>query len=290
MKSRKNIKLLAIFNFLTDFDLFAPVAVIYFAKVTGSYALAMSVFSIYMVSAAIFEVPTGILSDKIGRRKTIILGSIASFLSALFLALGPSYVFLVASAFFVGLARAFYSGNNDAFLYDTLRDANLEKEYHDFLGKTSSLFQVALAVAALAGSILANFSFSILLWLSVLPRFVMVIISFLFQEPESYRKSETNIFSHAKEALFYFWSNRKLRSLSLASIIGYSFGETGFQFAPAFINSLWPLWAVGLARMLANSGAAFSYYFSGKLIRKFNEKNLLIFGALYSRIVSIVAL
>ena len=79
--------MLAVFNFLTDFDLFAPVAIIYFAKVVGSYAAAMSIFSIYMITAALFEVPTGIVSDKVGRRRTIILGSIASLLSALFLSL-----------------------------------------------------------------------------------------------------------------------------------------------------------------------------------------------------------
>lgn len=77
----KNIKLLALFNFFTDFNLYSAVLIIYFAKVTGSFALGMSLYSVTMVSSAIFEIPTGIFSDYIGRKKTIILGSICSILA-----------------------------------------------------------------------------------------------------------------------------------------------------------------------------------------------------------------
>jgi hypothetical protein len=59
MKLHKNIKLLAWFNFFTDFKLYPPVAIIYFARVSGSYALGMSIFAITQLASAIFEVPTG---------------------------------------------------------------------------------------------------------------------------------------------------------------------------------------------------------------------------------------
>ena len=71
MKLHKNIKLLSWFNFLLDFKFYAPIAIIYFAKVSGSFALGMSVFSLTMLSSAFFEVPTGVYSDMIGRKKTI---------------------------------------------------------------------------------------------------------------------------------------------------------------------------------------------------------------------------
>jgi len=69
MQLKKNIKLLGWFNFFTDFVFFAPVAIIYFQKVTGSFALGMSIFSVAYVSSAIFEVPTGVVSDLLGRKK-----------------------------------------------------------------------------------------------------------------------------------------------------------------------------------------------------------------------------
>ena len=49
---RRNIKLLSIFNFLIGFSLFTPLAILYFAKVSGSYILGTSVFGIIMISTA----------------------------------------------------------------------------------------------------------------------------------------------------------------------------------------------------------------------------------------------
>jgi uncharacterized membrane-anchored protein YitT (DUF2179 family) len=51
----KNIRLLSIFNLLIGFSLFAPLAIIYFAKVSGSFVLGTSIFGIIMLSSAIFE-------------------------------------------------------------------------------------------------------------------------------------------------------------------------------------------------------------------------------------------
>src|SRR3990167_426786 len=111
---RKNVRFLSIFNFLIGFTFFAPLAIIYFAKVSGSYTLGTSIFGVIMLSAAVFEVPTGVVSDKVGRKYTIILGSWARVAAFIFYAIGQSYLFLVIGAILEGLSRSFYSGNNDA--------------------------------------------------------------------------------------------------------------------------------------------------------------------------------
>ncbi|MBZ0282671.1 MAG: hypothetical protein K8L97_18160 [Anaerolineae bacterium] len=110
----RNLRLLAWFNFWGDFRLYAPIAILYFAQVSGSYALGMSVYSVAMLSQSILEVPTGILSDMVGRKKTVVFGAVAGVLSLTFYAIGGTYLALVVGAIFEGLGRAFYSGNNDA--------------------------------------------------------------------------------------------------------------------------------------------------------------------------------
>ena len=81
----RNIRLITFFNFFLDFRLFAPVAILYFQSITGSFALGMSVFSLVFISAAFFEIPTGIFSDKIGRKKTIVLRTLATITALVFL-------------------------------------------------------------------------------------------------------------------------------------------------------------------------------------------------------------
>ena len=127
-----NIKLLNWFNFFTDLIFYAPIAVLYFAKVSGSFALGMSVFSIVTISSALLEIPTGIFSDKIGRRKTIILGAASAVVASIFYAIGGSFLFLAIGSFFLGLCRSFYSGNNDALLYDTLSEKNEQHKFGEY--------------------------------------------------------------------------------------------------------------------------------------------------------------
>jgi MFS family permease len=88
MRSKQNITLLAWHNFFTDFKLYSAVAILYFTHVTGSLALGMSIFSIASIADAVFEVPTGILSDMVGRKNTIVLGSLASIAYAVCYAVG----------------------------------------------------------------------------------------------------------------------------------------------------------------------------------------------------------
>lgn len=286
----RNIKLLAWFNFFTDFSFFSPIAIIYFSKIAGSFALGMSIFSVAMVTSALFEVPTGVFSDLIGRKKTVILGALSAAASIIFYALGFSYWWLFAGAVLEGLSRSFYSGNNDALLYDTLRETNSEKEYHDFLGKTSSAFQLGLAISAAVGSVIAQFSFPAAIWLTFVPKIVCVFVAWKIIEPKTFRKTESNIFFHLKESLKHFKSNKKLRLLSISSIYSWALSESGFQFRSAFVNTVWPVWAIGIASMLSYVGATVSFYFSGKVIKKFGELKTLIIGTAYSKIASIVAL
>ncbi len=286
---RKNIRLLKIFNFLIGFSLFAPLAILYFSKVSGSYTLGASIFGITMLASAIFEVPTGIWSDRVGRRGTIILGSWARVIAFILYAIGLSYWWLVAGAILEGLSRAFYSGNNDAFLHDTLADDGLEGEYDEYLGKTSSTEQFALGISGFIGTIIGNFSFIYLMWLSVLSQIYVLIISYKFHEPKNRSRNNTNIYLHIKEALKLFVTNKKLRLLSMSSFLGFGFGESSYQFRSAFISVLWPIWAIGLSGLITNVSASISYWYSGKLIRKFNEFKILLFGSVYGKITSLIA-
>jgi MFS family permease len=289
MDSQKNIKLLAWFNFFTDFKLYSAIAIIYFTQVTGSLALGMSIFSIANIADALFEVPTGILSDRVGRKKTMIFGALASVLYALCYAIGGSFWMLAIGAVFQGLSVAFYSGNNDALLHDILTESGKEKEFHVFLGKLGSLFQMALAIGAVMGSFLASQSFTLVMWLSVIPQVICFILSLQIIEPKIEIKRSTNIYMHMREAIELFKTNKKLRLVSIAGILGSSVGEATFQLQSAFYITLWPLWAVGIAKMVSYIGAMISFYFSGAFINKVTEIKAILIGNIYSRIVNSIA-
>jgi len=272
-----NIKVFTWFNFFTDFKLYAPIAIIYFSQVSGSFALGMSIFSITMISSAIFEIPTGVFSDRIGRRKTVIFGALSAVVFSIFYAIGQSFWILAIGALFEGLSRSFYSGNNDAMLHDTLAQTGDEHKYDE----------AALAVSAILGGILATWSFPLIMWLSVIPQLVCFYLAFKLIEPKLHSSQSGNIYQHLKEAYINFINNKKLRLLSVSSILGYGFGEAGYQFQSAFYNTLWPVWAIGIAKTLSNVGATISFRFSGKIIKKFGATKMLLVDNIYNRIINI---
>ena len=97
-QARRNIRLLSAFNFCNDFRVYAPVMVIFFQQVTGSYALAVLLFSIAKISSSLCEVPTGALSDLVSRKFALLLGQVASVVSIAFYALGRDFTLLAAGA------------------------------------------------------------------------------------------------------------------------------------------------------------------------------------------------
>lgn len=290
MSFLKNIRILRWHSFFTDFSLWAPLAIIYFSRVSGSYALGLSIFSITMISGAIFELPTGFISDKYGRVKTLIFGDTAFVIASIFYAIGFNFWILVVGAIFQGLGSAFYSGNNDALLYDNLIEAKKTEDFSEHNGKISSMSQISLAISGLLGGIIAYFSFPILMWLSIIPLIICLILSLKLIEIKKISHQSSNIFIHTKQAFKNFISNFKLRQISLVSIIDFGMGEASWQFRSAFVAIVWPIWAIGIAQILSNIGAAIGFHFSGRIIKKFTDIKILIFNKFVCKTIDLIAL
>lgn len=283
---KRNVRLLGLFNLCVDFRIYAPIAVVYFAHVTGSYALAVLIFSMAKIASTVFEVPTGVFSDFAGRKVTIIVGQVAGIVSISAYALAGDFAILAIGAVFEGLAFSCFSGNNEAFLFDTLKEEGAEAHYAEYQGRASSMFQIALALSALVAAIVLGWSgMRMLFALSLVPQFVGLIVASLFHEPAQHdRRFEANVFSHISEALAGFVRDVRLRDLSIASILGFAIGEAKHMFYPAFFALLWPAWALGVAGMLVHAFAAVGFRAAGRLIRRFREFPVL----LWSNIASIV--
>ena len=282
----RNIRLLSIFNLCCDFRIYAPIAVVYFAHVTGSYALAVLLFSIAKISSTLLEVPTGVVSDRVGRKLTILAGQAASIASIGCYAFGADFRVLAIGAAFEGLAFPCFSGNNEALLYDTLKDEGLHSQYAEYQGHVSSMFHVALAVsAAIAAVVLLWFGMRVLFILSLVPQLIGFAVALFFHEPVQHdRRFETNVFSHLSEALATFARDAKLRDLSVASILGFAIGEANHMFYPAFYALLWPSWALGIAGMLTHGFATLGFRAAGRLVHRFGEWRVLLWSSVASKL------
>lgn len=285
----RNIRLLYLINFFSAFRFYTPIFVIYFAQVTGSYTLAMTIVAADSLFTGLFEIPTGVFSDLIGRKSTTILSHVASILCMAFWAFGGSFEYLLIGAFFGGLSGALSSGNDEALMYDSLKEVDKQNDYHNYYSKWGSYTLIAFGISALLGGFMAGISFQLVFWISVLFSFFALIFSlFLHQPPES-KKVEINPYKHLGESIQTFIHNPRLRMLSLSNAISNSITESTYQFSPVFVNMFWPIWAVGVMKSSTNFLNAFSYFISGKVISKFKAFNALVGQFVVSRVVLIIA-
>ncbi len=90
------------------------------------------------VVQGILQMPAGYVADKIGNRKSIILGASIAVTSPLFYAFMPNFWGgLIASVLFFG-GYAFQSGAIEAFIHDTLIALNKEKDYAKVMGRAQT--------------------------------------------------------------------------------------------------------------------------------------------------------
>ncbi|GAA3933025.1 MFS transporter [Actinoplanes auranticolor] len=286
----RNIRLLSWFNFCGDFRLYGPIMVIYFAQITGSYTAAASLLAVKMLSSAAFEVPTGVLSDRLGRRGTMIAGAVVMVAAHVGYAGAPGYGLLLAAVVLEGLASALWSGNNESLLYDTLLEAGRELEFARHAGRVNSMFQIALALAAAIGGVLAGaWSLRTVVVLSVVPQVLCVLVALGVREPRVHGPLASSVLVHLGSALRGIRGNPVLRRMTLVSALRYS-GESAAQLSPAFVAGLWPLWALGLWRTFGHGVAFAGFRVSGRVIGRVGAARTLLAGELFDTVANVVAL
>jgi MFS family permease len=270
----KNIRLLYVHNFLVDFRLQDAFRPIYFAQITGSYTLAMAVFSAAWMTSALVDIPTGVLSDKMGRKFTIVLASACSTMGIATWAFSAHSAGLFLGSIFCGLSECLFNGNNNALLYESLKASGQEGRFHHYQGRTSSMFQLALGLSAFCASFLTGHGLRFLFILGIIPQALSIVVGLFFEEPRAHMAASQKSLRHLKDACIRIYGNTHLLLLVIAQAIGRA-DEAKSQFQTIFINTLWPTWAVGVYRAMNNNLGFFGFWFSGRIVDRFTESYVL---------------
>src|ERR671916_2608235 len=128
------------------------------AGLTNLEAFAANAF--YTAGMVLFEVPTGIVADTVGRRASYLLGTITLTASTLFYVLlwqieAPFWLWAVVSLL-LGLGFAFFSGAVEAWLVDALAATGFTGQLETVFGRGQVITGVGMLTGSLAGGVIAQ--------------------------------------------------------------------------------------------------------------------------------------
>ncbi|MGG3622109.1 MFS transporter [Bacillus gobiensis] len=192
---------------------------------------------IFAVTVVLLELPTGIIADKWGRKKMIVLSTILEGSMFLILLFATEFWQFAIAVFLAGIARSASSGSENALLYDSLLETGQERTFEKYLGRLNVCDFSAIILAALSGSYLASrYAFELNYWISVVSMIVSVCVSLLLVEPVIKSKSDESIKikEYLTASLHFF---RKHPSVCLVLLSGMVTGA-----AISFIDEFWQLY------------------------------------------------
>ncbi|HZD26510.1 MAG TPA: MFS transporter, partial [Alphaproteobacteria bacterium] len=156
----RNITRYPWFKFCHGLVFWQAVWFLYFQKELSA-AEAILLYAIYDVGMTVLEVPSGYMSDRLGRRFTLIVSALAGFAGAALLALGSGFGIFAAAQALIGASAAFASGTDSALLYESLAAAGRQAEIERQELKAWRYSFCALAVSAVSGGVLTLYGDSL---------------------------------------------------------------------------------------------------------------------------------
>lgn len=105
--------------------------------------------SIFHIVSSSFEIPSGVVADVFGRKKTMVLASLVSFVSGLFMILSNNFWSVAFAIGFSALSYNLESGTREALAYDSLKFAGQEEKYNRFASTEMMLYRITSSTAIL---------------------------------------------------------------------------------------------------------------------------------------------
>jgi MFS family permease len=153
---KRELRLFYGYRLLGAAYLFVPAQVKFFQERGLSWTQILVLNSIFNAVLVAFEVPTGALADRLGRRIAMVLGSLAMGMAFLLYYLGHSFLaFGIAEAVFA-LGMTLTSGPDSAYLFDLLKSCGREASYSAHEGVASSFKHAGMMVAFAVGGFLGQ--------------------------------------------------------------------------------------------------------------------------------------
>jgi len=201
-----------------------------------------SIWSIIVLTIVLMEVPTGVIADRIGRKRSVVMAIFLQFLGEFFYIFASGYIAFVLIAILGGVGYSFLSGAYEALIFDSLPAENREAAMKQAMGRVGAAYQLAFFVAPLLGGLVISklvlSKYLLGIALTAASVFVAFLISLTLKEPPSpYHRKALSAMQILKSGLAQVRGNRKIRWIAAVAIFTGTFSATLVNFyQPHFVR------------------------------------------------------
>jgi predicted MFS family arabinose efflux permease len=182
----RNLALYAWYQAARNLLFWLPVFFLFLSGAGGaavSVADALVLEAIYYAAVVVLEVPSGYLSDRLGRRPTLVLASACWVAACSVFAASDTFAAFALAQGLLAAGMALNSGTDGSLLYDTVAALGRAGEFAAREGRAQAWGRLALGMAALAGGALGAVDLRLAYAASAVAAVLATAIAFAFVEP-----------------------------------------------------------------------------------------------------------
>lgn len=181
----RNLRLLYTLGTLTMAQPGLAIWVVYLLDFRGLTLTQVGVMEAFFWGVKLLiEVPSGAVADRFGRRATFWIGLIIEGSGVAMFAFASSFPILLVSYVLWSSGLSFRSGNDQAYLYDTLASGHRSEEFSERTGIYGALTTAAFTISGIAGAWLASLTtLQVPMVLGIVPFISAAVCLAFMQEP-----------------------------------------------------------------------------------------------------------
>ena len=104
---------------------------------------------VFHIASLLFEIPSGVISDVFGRRRSLVLSRLMGMISSLLMVVSSGLADVCLALVFGALSYNFESGAREALAYDSLKAQGREERYLRYSAADMTIYRVGGASASL---------------------------------------------------------------------------------------------------------------------------------------------
>lgn len=173
-------------------EFYRPVMYLFFLSQGLTFTQIAILEAIYNLTTVVGEIPTGYVGDRIGRRNSLLIGTVLISLTLVGIGLSGSFLALAVLYVLWSAGYNFRSGSEDAWLYDTLVSDLSEDEFARVRGRGQSVSLFVGAGAAVIGGYLGSIDLSLPWFVAAAVTALGAVVLFTIEEPEAYEQTDSS--------------------------------------------------------------------------------------------------